>query len=242
MRRRTEKKIRKLLILVILICLLDLLYYAYPDIFNKISFARVDRYDSILEVEDYHGKGYAIINDNNPEFKDEDKTTNSFEKYSRLDLLGRCGAAYANISIDTMPTEERGPIGQIKPTAWQISKYDFIEGKYLYNRCHLIGYQLTAENANKRNLITCTRYMNSVTMLEFENMVASYVKRTHNHVLYRVTPIFKGTNMLASGVQMEAFSVEDDGRGIKFNVYVYNIQDNVEIDYRTGANRLKENK
>ena len=241
MRKRTERKIRKLLILIILVCLLDLLYYAYPDLFNKISFANADRYDSISEALEYKGKGYAIINDNNPNFEEKDKTTTSFEKYSRLDLLGRCGVAYANIGIDLMPTKEREYIGNVKPTAFQISKYDFIEGKYLYNRCHLIGYQLTGENANKRNLITCTRYMNATTMLEFENKVANYIKRTHNHVLYRVTPVFEGVNLLASGVQIEAYSIEDNGRGIKFNVYLYNVQDKVEIDYKTGKNKLKEN-
>ena len=137
-----------------------------------------------------------------------------------------------------MPTEERGRIGMIKPSGWQTTKYDFIDGKYLYNRCHLIGYQLTGENDNEKNLITCTRFANASTMLEFENKVANYVKKTKNHVLYRVTPIFEGTNLVASGIQMEALSVEDKGRGIKFNVYVYNIQDGVTIDYKTGKSKL----
>ena len=137
-----------------------------------------------------------------------------------------------------MPTEERGQIGMIKPSGWHTVKYDIVDGKYLYNRCHLIGYQLTGENANEKNLITCTRQMNAETMLEFENKVADYVKETNNHVLYRVTPIFKGDNLLASGVQMEAYSVEDNGKGISFNVYVYNVQDGITIDYKTGDSKL----
>ena len=163
----------------------------------------------------------------------------SFEDYSELDILGRCGPAFANVSKDTMPTEKRGDIGSVKPTGWQVSKYDFIDGKYLYNRCHLIGYQLTAENANKQNLITGTRYLNVQGMLPFENQVAEYVKKIGNHVLYRVTPIFEGTNLVASGVQMEAESVEDGGEGVKFNVYVYNNQPGVKINYANGENELE---
>ena len=165
-------------------------------------------------------------------------TTKSFEKYSELDELGRCGIAFANIGTDTMPTEERGAIGQIKPTGWQMAKYDCIDGKYLYNRCHLIGYQLTAENANEKNLITGTRYMNVEGMLPFEDEVADYIEKTKNHVLYRVTPIFEENNLVASGVQMEAKSVEDNGKGILFNVYVYNNQPDIEIDYLTGKSKL----
>lgn len=183
-------------------------------------------------------KPYVIINNNMPDFSEEEITTKSFEKYSELDELGRCGVAYANIGIDTMPIEERESIGQIKPTGWHTVKYDCVDGKYLYNRCHLIGYQLTAENANEKNLITGTRYMNIEGMLPFENKVAEYIKETGNHVLYRVTPIFKDNNLVASGVQMEAKSVEDNGEGILFNIFVYNNQPNIEIDYLTGDSKL----
>lgn len=161
-------------------------------------------------------------------------TTKSFEKYSELDNLGRCSVAYACVGKDIMPTEKRGAIGSVKPSGWHTVKYDCVDGKYLYNRCHLIGYQLTGENANNKNLITGTRYLNVEGMLPFENMVADYVKETDNHVLYRVTPIFKGENLLASGVQMEAKSVEDNGDGISFNVYCYNVQPDIVIDYKTG--------
>ena len=183
-------------------------------------------------------KPYVIINNNMPDFSEEEITTKSFEKYSELDELGRCGVAYANIGIDTMPIEERESIGQIKPTGWHTVKYDCVDGKYLYNRCHLIGYQLTAENANEKNLITGTRYMNVEGMLPFENKVVEYIKETGNHVLYRVTPIFKDNNLVASGVQMEAKSVEDNGEGILFNIFVYNNQPNIEIDYLTGDSKL----
>ena len=160
--------------------------------------------------------------------------------YGELDKLGRCTEAHANIGKDLMPTEDRGSIGSVKPTGWHTVKYDIVDGKYLYNRCHLIGFQLTGENANKNNLITCTRYMNTVGMLEFENKVAEYIKETNNHVLYRVTPIYEGNNLLAKGVQMEALSIEDEGKGIKFNVFVYNVQPGIEIDYKTGESKLIE--
>ena len=183
---------------------------------------------------------YVIINNNEPNFPEEDFNSNSFEKYSELDSLGRCGAAYANVSKDTMPTEARGEISKVKPTGWHTVKYDCVEGKYLYNRCHLIGYQLTAENANKQNLITGTRYLNVDGMLPFENQVAEYVKQENGHVLYRVTPIFEGNNLVANGVQMEAASVEDKGEKVKFNVYAYNVQPNIKIDYSTGNSELIE--
>ncbi|MET0016464.1 DNA/RNA non-specific endonuclease [Oscillibacter sp.] len=193
--------------------------------------------DSIPEFAD---KPYIAVNDNNPYFTDGDLTTTAFETYSALDSLGRCGFAYANVCTETMPTEDRGEIGQIKPTGWHTVKYDNVDGKYLYNRCHLIGYQLTAENANEKNLITGTRYLNVEGMLPFENMVADYVKETSNHVLYRVTPIFKDDNLVASGVLMEAESVEDKGAGVSFNVFVYNNQPGVTIDYATGESWLTE--
>lgn len=180
-------------------------------------------------------EAYIKVNGNVPLFSDEEKkTAAAFESYSDLDALGRCGVAFACVGKETMPTEERGPIGSIKPSGWHSEKYDFVDGKYLYNRCHLIGYQLTAENANEKNLITGTRYLNTKGMLPFENMVADYVKETGNHVLYRVTPVFEGKNLVASGVYMEAYSVEDDGDGICFYVYVFNRQPGVKIDYLTG--------
>lgn len=194
---------------------------------------------SIENIPEYTDKEYIIINNNEPYFTEEDYTLKSFEKYSDLDLLGRCGVAYANVGIDTMPTTERGSIGMIKPTGWHTIKYDIVNGKYLYNRCHLIGYQLTGENDNEKNLITCTRQMNIGAMLEYENEVADYVKKTNNHVLYRVTPVFKDSNLLATGVEIEAYSVEDSGKGIKFNVFIYNVQEGIEIDYTTGDSKLK---
>lgn len=189
---------------------------------------------SIQDIPEYQGKAYIVLNDNIPYFTDDDFTTKSFEHYSELDSLGRCGVAFANVSKKTMPTEKRGSIGQVKPSGWQTKKYDSIDGQYLYNRCHLIGYQLTAENANEKNLITGTRYMNTTGMLPFENQVADYVKETGNHVLYRVTPVFEGDNLVASGVIMEASSVEDQGLDIEFNVFVYNIQPGITINYKNG--------
>lgn len=195
---------------------------------DKLSSATLE------DIPAFAGDPYVVLNENVPEFPSDDFTEKAFERYSDLDTLGRCGIAYANIGLETMPTEKRGNIGQVKPTGWKSVKYDFVDGKNLYNRCHLIGFQLTAENANKQNLITGTRYLNVVGMLPFENMVADYVKETGNHVLYRVTPIFEGDNLVANGVQMEAKSVEDQGEGIEFNVYVYNNQPGVMIDYATG--------
>ena len=184
-------------------------------------------------------KPYAEVNDNVPQFTEEQITTESFESYSDLDDLGRCGPAIACIGKDIMPTEERGAIGQVKPSGWQMAKYDIVDGKYLYNRCHLIGYQLSGENANEKNLITGTRYMNMEGMLPFENMVATYIEETDNHVMYRVTPIFTENNMLADGVQIEAFSVEDNGQGVSFNVFVYNMQPGIEINYLDGTSKLE---
>ena len=194
----------------------------------------------LSDIPEYSGSPYVAVNGNGPYFLESDLTDVSFESYSDLDALGRCGVAYASVSTDTMPTEKRGSIGEVKPTGWHNKKYDFVDGKYVYNRCHLIGYQLTAENANEKNLITGTRYLNVQGMLPFENLTADYVKETGNHVLYRVTPIFEGDNLLASGVLMEAESVEDDGDGVLFCVYVYNVQPGVAIDYATGDNWLAE--
>lgn len=193
---------------------------------------------SIDNIPKYSGEDYIILNDNVPNFSESDLTTTSFEEYSPLDSLGRCGVAYSNIGTDIMPTEKRESISSVKPSGWQSVKYDIVEGKYLYNRSHLIGYQLTAENANDRNLITGTRYFNATLMLPYENMVADYIKETNNHVLYRVTPVYEGDNLVATGVQMEAKSVEDNGEGIEFNVFVYNIQPGITIDYATGDSAL----
>ena len=196
---------------------------------------------SLDDIPAFDGKTpYVTINDGKPFFDDEDMTTESYEKYAELDSLGRCGVTIACIGKDIMPTEDRGSIGMVKPTGWHTVKYDNVDGKYLYNRCHLIGYQLTGENANKQNLITGTRFMNVDGMLPFENMVADYVKETENHVIYRVTPIFEGSNLVANGVLIEAKSVEDDGKGIEFCVYVYNNQPGITIDYRNGNSKLDD--
>lgn len=178
---------------------------------------------------------YVEINGNQPYFSEADYTTEAFETYSELDSLGRCGVAYANICKELMPEGERGEIGQVKPSGWHTVRYDdLVDGKYLYNRCHLIGWQLAGENANKQNLITGTRYMNVIGMLPFENEVDGYVDETSNHVLYRVTPVFEGDELVARGVLMEAYSVEDNGKGITFCVFCYNAQPGITIDYATG--------
>ena len=182
----------------------------------------------------YSGEPYISVCGGDPDFSENEITSVSYEYYSELDALGRCGVCIASVGQDIMPTEKRGSIGQVKPTGWHTVKYDFVDGKYLYNRCHLIVFQLTCENANKRNLITGTRYLNVEGMLPFENMVADYVKETENHVMYRVTPIFVGDELLARGVHIEAESVEDGGDGIMFNVFCYNVQPGVVLDYATG--------
>ncbi|MFV0529790.1 MAG: DNA/RNA non-specific endonuclease [Lachnospiraceae bacterium] len=194
----------------------------------------------LTDLPAFSGTPYVVLNQNVPAFSAEGRAAEAFESYSELDTLGRCGPAYANLDQELMPTEERGQIGQIKPSGWQTKKYDEVDGSYLYNRCHLIGYQLSGENANEKNLITGTRYMNVDGMLPFENMVADYIKETDHHVLYRVTPIYEGKNLLASGVQMEAESVEDGGEGIQFNVYVYNVQPGITIDYASGDSHVSE--
>ena len=200
------------------------------------SSSSVQTAETIEDVPEYGGEPYVEINDNQPEFEEYELTTVPFEEYSELDELGRCGEAEACVGEETMPTEDRESISSVKPTGWENRQYDSVDGGYVYNRCHLIGFQLTGENANEENLITGTRYMNTEGMLPFENMVADYIHETNNHVLYRVTPIFAGEDLVASGVQMEAESVEDDGAGICFNVYVYNVQPQVTINYATGEN------
>ncbi len=238
-RRKSKKNKASSAIFLVIILLAGGFTYYKDETFEFINtfFFPVQSYN-LDEIPEYSENSYVIINNNEPSFDESDLNTEPFEKYSNLDYLGRCGVAFANISIDMMPTEKRGSIGMIKPSGWHTVKYDIVDGKYLYNRCHLIGYQLTGENANEKNLITCTRYMNTEGMLQFENKVAEYVKETKNHVLYRVTPIYDGNNLIASGVQMEALSVEDNGDGIKFNVFVYNVQDGISIDYATGESKL----
>lgn len=196
--------------------------------------------EASVDIPDYAGELYVVMNDNIPFFTKDNLPTTSFEYYSELDELGRCGVACANIGQDLMPTEEREGIGQIKPSGWQTIKYDNVDGKYLYNRCHLVGYQLSGENANEKNLITGTRYLNVQGMLPFENMIADYVKETGNHVLYRVAPIFDDDDLLAYGVLMEGWSVEDEGDGICFNVFVYNVQPDIVIDYANGESHPDE--
>ena len=188
-------------------------------------------------IPDFSGNMTVVVDNNNPDFTSKDLTTKSYESYSKLDSEGRCQVAEACVGKDIMPKGKRGDIGMVKPTGWHTVKYDNVDGKYLYNRCHLIAYQLTGENANNKNLITGTRSFNVDGMLSYEEMVGDYVRETGNHVLYRVTPVFDGDDLVAKGVQMEAMSVEDKGEDIKFNVFVYNVQDGVKIDYETGESK-----
>lgn len=197
---------------------------------------------SSSQIPDYDGEMTIILDNNEPDFDQDDLTEKSYESYSELDEEGRCQAAEACVGKDIMPTEERSAIGMVKPTGWHTVKYDNVDGKYLYNRCHLIAFQLTGENANRKNLITGTRSFNVDGMLPYEEMVGDYVRETGNHVLYRVTPVFEGDDLVAKGVQMEAMSVEDEGEDIEFNVFVYNVQDGIEIDYETGESRLSSEK
>ena len=228
--QKTTKKIAAFA-MALCLCMGLVPFSVFPGAVQEVS-AQLQSED----IPSYTGSPYTQINDNVPDFPLDDYMTEAFGTYSDLDELGRCGVAYANVCQELMPTQKRGKIGQVKPSGWQTAKYDSVDGKYLYNRCHLIGYQLTGENANEKNLITGTRYLNVDGMLPFENMVADYVKETGNHVLYRVTPIFTGDNLVADGVQMEAESVEDNGDGILFNVFCYNVQPGIGIDYATGDN------
>ncbi len=235
MNKKTKKELKKLIVSVFSFIILFICYNYRSEIeilLLKITGSYISY--SIDEVPEYNGAPYVIINDNVPDFKESDYTSASFEHYSDLDYLNRCGVAFANIGKDLMPTKEREGIGNIKPSGWHTIKYDNIDGLYLYNRCHLIGFQLTGENDNEKNLITCTRKMNADVMLEFENKVAEYIKETSNHVLYRVTPKFLNDNLVASGVQIEASSVEDKGKSLEFNVYIYNVQDGIKINYQNG--------
>ena len=243
-RRKNIKKIERKIIYLLILLLFSVIMYYFANTqvqqinnSNEISQVSFD----LSSIPEYSNEPYVIINNNKPLFTKEDENINPIEQYGDLDYLGRCTKAFAKVGIDTMPTKERESISSIKPSGWKSVKYDIVDGKYLYNRCHLIGYQLTAENANKENLITGTRYLNVEGMLTFENQVAEYIRKTKNHVLYRVTPIFENENLVASGVNIEAQSIEDNGNGICFNVYVYNVQPGIEIDYKTGISSLKNN-
>ena len=239
-----KKRILPVLVVLLTVCLIFSGCHAGFELIDVKPSAAPSQDDttqnsvSIDEIPPFSGEAYITINDNVPHFTAEELTTESYEFYSELDKLDRCGVAEACVGIDLMPTEERGNIGQVKPSGWQTVKYDIVDGKYLYNRCHLIGYQLSGENANAGNLITGTRFLNMEGMLPFENMVADYVKETGNHCMYRVTPVFEGDNLVALGVQIEGFSVEDNGEGISFNVYCYNNQPGITINYANGDSCL----
>ena len=248
MKKKTKKKsknriqtIIKLAFTCLLLAVILMVSQMFPDLFTweNPSASTSAAEDILMHIPEYSGEPYVEINGNVPDFSSENAAAESWESYSDLDRLGRCGAAFASVGQDLMPTEERQSIGMVKPSGWHTVRYDdLVEGKYLYNRCHLIAYQLTGQNANELNLITGTRYMNTVGMQPFENQVAEYIRTTGNHVLYRVTPIFKGSELVARGVQMEALSVEDSGKGLCFNVFVYNVQPGITIDYTTGDSRL----
>lgn len=252
-KRENNKSYTKLLVVFVLAITIGIIGYINPDLqemilgnTNTVSINTVSQTNlsyttsfNLNSIPKYEDTSYVVLNDNKPDFSEDELTTESFEKYSNLDKLGRCGIAYANLSIDTMPKEgeERESISSVEPSGWINKKYEIVDGGYLYNRCHLIGYQLSAENANEKNLITGTRYMNTEGMLPFENQIAEYIKETRNHVLYRVTPIYDNENLVASGLQLEAMSVEDKGEGICFNVYCYNVQPGININYLTGESK-----
>lgn len=242
MKKFSKKKKKNLVLSIIILIIMIPVYYYKNDIelfLYHLKYPNIKTNITIDDIKEYTNQPYVIINDNEPFFNKEQINVENIETYSPLDSLGRCGVAFANISKSTMPTEERGSIGGVKPTGWHTVKYDIVNDKYLYNRCHLIGYQLAGENANEKNLITCTSYMNKGVMLDYENKIAEYIKDTNNHVLYRVTPMFKDDNLVASGVQMEALSIEDNGIGIKFNIFVYNVQPGIDINYLNGDSNLK---
>ncbi len=224
----------------LVLCVVCMSSCSFADLLNLFAPLEPEApsYD-LSEVPAFDGEtAYVSINANTPFFTQEEYTTTSFETFAALDALGRCGVAYACVARDLMPTQDRESISSVKPSGWQSTTYDHISGKYLYNRCHLIGFQLTGENANERNLITGTRFLNIEGMLPFEDMVADHVKETEHHVLYRVTPIYNGEELVAQGVLMEGYCVECAGEEIVFCVYAYNVQPGVVIDYATGLSRL----
>lgn len=222
---------KDVIIIIVSIIVVLIIYNIALNLNKKVNYSSSD-------IPEYQGIPFVTLNNNIPEFSLEEDYSKSFEIYSNLDYLGRAGVAYANIGTDLMPKEKRSSISKIKPSGWHSIKYDIIKGKYLYNRCHLIGYQLSGENANEKNLITCTRQMNVDVMVEYENMVADYVKSTKKNVLYRVTPVYKENNLVASGVKMEACSISDKCKSIKFNVFIYNVQDGIKINYLNGESEL----
>jgi DNA-entry nuclease len=241
MRKRNHYPVAAFLLLLAL--LFGGCSYKQPGLDTQAIQENTQKSYELTDIPAYAGNSFVILDDNKPAFSKKDRErTDAFETYSDLDELGRCGVAYANICKELMPTEERGAIGMVKPTGWHTVKYDNVEGKYLYNRCHLIGYQLAGENANEKNLITGTRYLNVTGMLKFEDQVADYVNETNHHVLYRVTPVFEGDNLVASGIEMEAYSVEDKGEGVSFHVFLYNVQPGITIDYATGESWLDDSK
>lgn len=248
-RRKKQSEVELIVGIVLTLVVIITGYFSYINEKNVNEISSQISYVSSVNLEEipkYKSEPYVIINNNMPKFTEDEKISDVFEKYSELDSLGRCGVAFANICKEIMPKdgETRGEIGMIKPSGWQTIRYNgIVEGNYLYNRCHLIGWQLAGENANKNNLITGTRYLNVQGMLPFENLIDDYFEKAEtkdNHVLYRVTPIFEGDNLIASGVQMEAYSIEDKGEGICFNVFVYNVQPGIEINYKTGESKLAE--
>lgn len=250
-RKNNKNKTIEIIVGLLSLIIISIIGYFNPnfqEIINNRENAQIQNTISynLSDIPEYEGKPYVVINNNIPYFNEDEYTTESFEKYSELDdLYGRCGVAYANICKEIMPSEkeEREEL-TYKPTGWKQKNYKGkVDGSYLYNRCHLIGWQLSGENDNKMNLITGTRYMNVEGMLPFENKVDDYFEKKENernHVLYRVTPIFEADNLVASGVQMEAYSVEDNGKGICFNVYIYNVQPGIVIDYKTGESWVEE--
>ncbi len=245
MKHRTLLALLLALLLIFTACTVEMVDgYEYADretsVISVEAPADTSGVITLNNIPDYSGEPYVEINGNMPDFAEDQFTTESYEFYTDLDQIGRCGICFANIGQDLMPTEERGSISSVHPSGWVQAQYDCVDGKNLYNRCHLIGFQLTGENANDHNLFTGTRYLNVVGMLPFENQVAEYIRETGNHVLYRVTPVFEGSNLVSSGVQMEAISVEDRGEGVCFNVYCYNVQPGVVINYETGESYLAE--
>ena len=253
MKKKEKKKLQRYILGLIVALIVAVISYFYPNVENEIrqmfgaeivnATTTITSFD-LSSIPEFTDLPFVYINNNIPDFTEQDYKKWVLENYSELDSLGRCGVAFANICKEIMPAEPRGEIGMIKPSGWKLAKYDIVDGKYLYNRCHLIGYQLAGENANEKNLITGTRYLNVQGMLPFENEVADYIKNQNKnedkHVLYRVTPIFENSNLVASGVQMEAYSVEDNRQGVCFNVYVYNAQPGIEINYANGESSYVE--
>ena len=241
---RGKKKRIRFLIAFILVVVLVLGYTksnpdAIKNILEGLGVSGTETYVSIDDILEYSGDPYVYVENVSSDLSDTDTWIVGYEKYTS-DSIGRCGTAEALVGTETMPTSDREDISSVTPTGWVNNRYDSdtVEGGWIYNRCHLIGFQLTGENDNPDNLITGTRYMNIEGMLPFENMVDDYVDETGNHVMYRVTPIYSGNDLVASGVLMEAYSVEDSGEGIDFDVYCYNVQPGIEIDYSTGENWL----